>query len=114
ESRSPTSSYYDEEEERFVLIIPDNEGSSRWYRFRLYSLDLIEFSQERDLPLELDIVRDYWAKRVDGLGKLNDGLMAELRPLKALYLQEGNLPLAERIQRKIEKLEGENSRFSKN
>ncbi len=107
ENRSPISNRYDEDDERYIVNIPDGEGSSRWYRFRLYYPDLIDYGRANPLSLDLPVTLEYWKQQTGGLTRLNEELTADLEGILQQYLKEENLEKAEQLQHRIEKINAE-------
>ncbi|MEM1294793.1 MAG: hypothetical protein AAGH89_05465 [Verrucomicrobiota bacterium] len=112
EERSPIANGYNEEDERYVVTIPDGQSSSRWYRFRLFYPDLPAFSQDLPKQSNLAVVTEYLTKRRDGVSKLNVNYLEDLGRLRTLYLKDENLQNAERIQQLTESIEQENEVLS--
>ncbi|MDF1814362.1 MAG: hypothetical protein P1V20_19310 [Verrucomicrobiales bacterium] len=109
ESRSPTSGHYDVKDDVFIVSIPDNEGSSRWYRFKLFYIDLIDLSSEIKLPEILsEEFQSYSETRSEGILKLNQLYISSLEKLKISYIKEENLERVEDIAKLVGRLQKEN------
>ena len=107
ENRSEVVAKYEEDEERFTVNISDSQGGSRWYRFKLFYRNPLDFSEDNAPTSEIDIVQEYIQKRADGLKRLNEEYVADLSEVMEMALQEENLRMAERIKDKLETVRAE-------